>query len=106
MLSNFPMELFHRREVVPLYPTFGVLLGNDPDQAQDTSNPAMILSAMFNSSRHILDRVYLEENRDKELCIGKICTKDFFWLDFNMPPETQVKLFAAGAKAAAKFLEE
>ena len=105
MLSNFPMELFHRKEIVPLYPTLGVMLGNDPDKAQDTSNPINLFGAMFNSSRHVLDRVYLEENIDQQKVIGKIDTANFFWLDFDMSEPKRKELFAEGAKTAADFLE-
>lgn len=106
MLSNFPMDLFNRPDEIPLYPTFGVMLGNDPDQALDTSNPGAILGAMVNSSRHILDRTYLGDHKEKADVIGKIDTKDFFWLDFNMSETDRVNLFAAGAKCAAEFLEK
>lgn len=106
MLSNFPMDLYDRPDEVPLYPTFGVMLGNDPDQAQDTSNPGALFGAMFNSSRHVLDRTYLQDHKDKSSVIGKIDTKDFFWLDFTMSEPDRVRLFAAGATAAADFLDK
>ena len=81
------------------------MLGNDPDEAQPTNDPAQLLGAMVNSGRHILDRNYLLEHPEKKLVIAKIDTAGFFWLDFNMPEPERVRLFAAGATAAAEFLE-
>lgn len=105
MMSNFPMDLFNRPSKVPLYPTFGVQLGSSPDAQQDTSNPAAMLGSMIDSSRHIMDRTYLDSHEETAQVIGKINTDKFYWLDFNMSLQDRVDLFAEGAKAAADFLE-
>ena len=63
-LSNFPINLFHQRDSVPLLPTLGIQLSPDRAFATAINTPVDLLTAMNDSSRHILDREFLEENQD------------------------------------------
>ncbi len=104
MISNFPLDLFHDTSSVPLWPTFGVRLGKHTAQ-MDTADPVSLFLSAFAGSRAALDRVYLDNNTDKDKVTTTIeLTNEFFWLDFDMEHSKKVALFRAGAEAAQKFL--
>src|SRR6185295_12003217 len=53
VMSNFPIDVFHEKEHVPICPTFGVKLGADRVAANSTDKLFGFIGAMFNSARHI-----------------------------------------------------
>ena len=55
ILSNFPIDVFHKQNSIPRLPTFGVRLGDNRDNANKISNPTNLFGAMFNSLRHFHD---------------------------------------------------
>ncbi|KAK9813225.1 hypothetical protein WJX72_011010 [[Myrmecia] bisecta] len=109
VLSNFPINAFHTKDRVPVLPTFGVRFGTSRTAISasytDINGIFSFLGAMFDSSRHILDREFLLKNPDYCQLITTIDASGFDWLDFDLSIERKVELFAAGAKAAAEFLE-
>lgn len=109
VVSNFPIDIFHRREQIPLCPTFGVKLNVDRTQPQNIDNILHYLSALFNSARHTADYTFLHQNADYQKLIAYIDTNqsteyDFHWLDFEMDSKKKVALFALGVKAAKAFI--
>ncbi len=104
VLSNFPIDVFHNRKIIPRLPTFGVKLGDDRDEVSPVPSIPKFLMAIFNSARHVLDYQFLLKNPDYENLITKIDTGEHNWLDFGMPDEDKLDLFIRGARAAKDFL--
>lgn len=109
IVSNFPIDVFHQREFIPLCPTFGVKLGVDRQQAKNINSISSYLSTLFDSARHTADYSFLHQNEDYQQLITYINTAEsneykFHWLDFNMNPDQKTALFALGVKAAHNFI--
>jgi NTE family protein len=104
ILSNFPIDVFHKKNSVPRLPTFGVRLGDNRNQANRVSNPANLFGAMFNSIRHLHDYDFILKNSDYKMLIGKIDIGNHDWLNFGIKNEAKLDLFIRGAQAADKFL--
>jgi NTE family protein len=106
ILSNFPIDVFHNRNIVPRLPTFGVKLGNDRVNTDKINSISALLLSIFNSSRHVLDYQFLLNNEDYEQLITRINVKDFNWLNFSISDKDKLALFRQGAFAAADFLKK
>ncbi len=104
ILSNFPMDIFHKQNVVPRLPTFGVRLGVDRDTINKITGPGNLFSSMFNSIRHLHDYDFILRNPDYKMLLEKIDIGDHNWLNFAMDEESKIDLFVRGAKAAAAFV--
>ena len=104
ILSNFPIDVFHKWNSIPRMPTFGIRLGDNRDNANKISNPTNLFGAMFNSSRHLHDYDFLLKNPDYKMLIEKIDIGDHNWLDFGITDEAKLDLFVRGALAAERFL--
>ncbi len=104
ILSNFPIDLFHKQSVVPRLPTFGVRLGVDRDSCNNITGPGNLFGAMFNSIRHLHDYDFILRNPDYKLLLEKIDIGQHDWLNFAISDENKIDLFVRGAQAAAKFL--
>jgi NTE family protein len=106
ILSNFPIDVFHNRNIVPRLPTFGVKLGDDRDKLNKDDSITELLMSIFNSSRHVLDYQFLLQNEDYEQLITRIDVKDNNWLNFSISDKKKLELFKQGARAAADFLKK
>lgn len=106
IMSNFPIDLFHRHDRIPSAPTFGVKLGIDKRKVGDIDQPMELVSAIFDSARHCLDYDFIARNPDYRKLVTCIDTGEHNWLNFNMEPEDKVDLFKRGARAADHFLRE
>lgn len=104
VMSNFPIDVFHKRNTVPRLPTFGVRLGIDRDQANTISSPFNLFGAMFNSLRHLHDYDFILKNPDYSQLISKIDIGNHNWLNFNISDKAKLDLFVRGANTAAQFL--
>ena len=104
ILSNFPIDVFHKTNSVPRLPTFGIRLGDDRNKANTISNPLNLFGAMFNSLRHLHDYDFILKNTDYRMLIGKIDIGDHDWLNFGIDDAAKRDLFLRGARAADKFL--
>lgn len=126
IMSNFPIDIFHQRQYVPLCPTFGAKLDTDREHPQNTQGLLAFLSALFDTARHTSDFNFLHQNQDYRHLISYIEIArhkvpapalwyhfkgnqareihEFHWLDFQMPLEKQLKLFKLGVAAAADFI--
>ena len=106
ILSNFPIDVFHKQNSVPRMPTFGIRLGDNRNLANKISNPTSLFGAMFNSSRHLHDYDFLLKNPDYRLLIEKIDIGDHDWLNFGITDKEKLDLFKRGAIAAERFLRK
>ncbi len=104
IMSNFPIDAFHRYGRVPRAPTFGAKIGFDR-RSREVGKPAQLLSAIFDCARHTLDYDFIVKNPDYSRLVAYIDVEDVHdWLDFDMQLPEMVELFAAGVKTAADFL--
>lgn len=105
VISNFPIDLFHSRDV-PRLPTLGVKLGVERAEPVTISSPAHLLGAIFAAARQGADYGFLSRNPDYDRLVAFIHTGDHNWLDFDIGQDDKVDLFARGVEAATRFLME
>jgi NTE family protein len=106
IMSNFPIDVFHKNNVVPRLPTFGVRLGVNRDKLNKVTNPLSLTGAMFNSLRHLHDFAFILKNPDYRMLIGKIDIGEHDWLNFGISNDDKIDLFVRGTEAAASFLRK
>ncbi len=106
ILSNFPIDVFHKQNSVPRMPTFGIRLGDNRNMANKISSPMNLFGAMFNASRHLHDYDFLLKNPDYSLLIEKIDIGEHDWLNFGITDDAKLDLFKRGAMAAERFLRQ
>jgi NTE family protein len=106
IMSNFPIDIFHKVNTVPRLPTFGVRLGVDRNEPNKVSNPLNLFGAMFNSLRHLHDYDFILKNPDYEMLVQHILIGDHNWLNFAMSDSDKIDLFRRGAAAAGDFLRK
>ncbi len=113
MLSNFPINAFHRKGV-PAKPTFGARLSSWRVEAHEIKSLNNYCNAMISTMRQLHDYDFLLQHHDyKHLICSIDCDtqKDengrnkFNLLDFNMDEKTKVELFNHGAQKAYEFLK-
>jgi len=104
IMSNFPVDVFHNKAIVPRMPTFGVRLGYDRDTANDITNAFNLFGAMFNSIRHLHDYDFILRNPDYNMLVQNIDIGNHDWLNFGIEDDAKIDLFVRGAEAAAKFV--
>lgn len=129
--SNFPIDVFHSRDCIPLCPTFGVKLGVDREQSLKIDWILNFVGAMFDTARHNSDYSFVYNNEDYRKIITFIDTAKIYnpikeaknyidstyanlppknesqkygWLEFGMSTKKKAALFALGAKAARDFI--
>jgi len=104
IMSNFPINVFHRYNTIPRMPTFGVRLGVDRNKLNKVTTPMNLFGAMFNSIRHLHDFDFILRNPDYSMLIEKIDIGEHDWLNFGLSDNDKVDLFKRGAEAADRFL--
>lgn len=124
VMSNFPIDVFHKPGRVPRLPTFGVKLEYDarykpPEKLPVHGNGrlralAPLAGAVFNSARHTLDYEFIKRNPDYRHLLQHIpctyrdaqgTTRSYDWLDFALPEEHKRGLFRQGAEKAIAFVD-
>jgi len=106
IMSNFPIDLFHKFNSVPRMPTFGVRLGIDRNEFNRITSPINLFGAMFNSIRHLHDYDFILRHPDYKHLIMHINIGQHNWLNFALTDEDKKDLFVRGARAAASFLRK
>ncbi|HAQ18346.1 MAG TPA: esterase [Prolixibacteraceae bacterium] len=106
ILSNFPIDVFHKCNTIPRMPTFGIRLGDNRNIANKITSPTSLFGAMFNSLRHLHDYDFILKNPDYHLLIEKIDIGDHDWLNFAITDAAKLDLFKRGAQAAERFLRK
>lgn len=133
VISNFPIDVFHSHDCIPLCPTFGAKLGKDRETFSKIDSISSFIGAIFLTLQHNNDFTFLFKNEDYKLLISYIDTaqkytpnvaneKEGFFkklkdrlfnkeesdtfnaMDFNMSDEKKAALFALGANAAYEFI--
>lgn len=104
IMSNFPIDLFHQPERVPLAPTFGAKIGVDRSKPHEVKTPASLVGAIFDAARHTLDYDFIKRNPDYRYLVAMIDTGRHHWLNFEISDDDKADLFAIGATEAAAFL--
>lgn len=132
VISNFPIDVFHSHDCVPLCPTFGAKLGKDREFPSTIENISGFATAIIETLRHNNDFTFIFKNEDYKLLITNIDTSQkytpnaliekksflkkitdlftkkesdtFNSMDFNMSDEKKAALFALGANAAYEFI--
>lgn len=104
IMSNFPIDLFHKKDRVPAAPTFGAKIGVDRKEPRQVTGPGSLISAIFDSARHTLDYEFIKRNPDYRFLVSEIDTGDHNWLDFHLSDTAKLDLFRRGAECAAAFL--
>jgi NTE family protein len=109
ILSNFPIDVFDRRDgTLPRWPTLGVKLSARPDALQGVRNtitgPLTMTRAMLDTMGGFHDRGHLDDPdvlaRTIFVDTGKVRTTDF-----DLDEATQRWLFDRGRLAAERFLD-
>jgi NTE family protein len=104
IMSNFPIDLFHSPETVPVAPTFGVRLGSSHRRIHHISSVTKLVGAVFDSARHTLDYDFIAKHPDYNRLVAYVDTGRHFWLNFALSDEAKVDLFVRGVRAACDFL--
>jgi NTE family protein len=104
IMSNFPIDLFHSHDKIPLAPTFGAKLGSARRNIHRIQNPLSLTGAVFDAARHTLDYDFITRHPDYRNLVAHIDTEGHNWLNFVMNDEQKIDLFLRGARAAAEFL--
>ncbi|MGE6224255.1 patatin-like phospholipase family protein [Aeromonas media] len=103
VISNFPIDIFHKADFVPTKPTFGVKLQLD-DRLTNIKNTPDYLVAIFDTARHAIEHEFIKNNKDYTNLVSYIDTGSVGWLNFDMSSEDKTKLFKYGTEAALAFL--
>lgn len=106
IMSNFPIDIFHKKQIVPRLPTFGAKLSIDRNKLNQIKSPFSLFGAIFNSVRHLHDYDFILRHKDYKHLVKQIDIGNHNWLDFNISDEAKKDLFYRGAKAAAEFLKD
>ncbi len=114
MLSNFPINAFHRAGV-PSKPTFGARLSTWRKEARPIKKLKNFPGSMISTMRQLHDYDFLLKNDDYNKLVCSIdCDAQedengkprFNWLDFNMSEKLKIELFNLGAEKALAFLDD
>ena len=106
IMSNFPINLFHRPDRIPTAPTFGIKLGRDERKTENIPDPFVLGQVIFNAARFNLDADFIANNQDYRMLVSCIGTGEHNWLNFDMSDEDKIDLFTKGAEEADRFLRE
>jgi NTE family protein len=104
IMSNFPIDLFHSHDRIPLAPTFGAKLGSAHRNTHMIERPLTLAGAVFDAARHTLDYDFIVRHPDYRNLVAHIDTRGHHWLNFMMTDKEKIDLFLRGARAAAEFL--
>ncbi|WP_187271087.1 patatin-like phospholipase family protein [Neolewinella aurantiaca] len=104
VMSNFPIDLFHKEDQIPNRPTIGIKLGADRRASKPTTGITSFVGNIFDGVRNLRDHEFLVQNPEYKELIEHINVDDFNWLDFAISDADKLRLFERGAEAAASFL--
>lgn len=113
ILSNFPISIFYNANIpVPRLPSFGIDLDDSKpgDKGENAFNWSLTgyIGRMFNTIRNYYDKDFLLKNEVYEKGVGKVDLSDdkYNWLNFFLPDQDKIDMFALGAQAACEFLQQ
>jgi NTE family protein len=109
MLSNFPIDVFDRRDGKPArWPTFGVKLSARPSakrgsECPDIRGPIELVKALIATMVSAHDQMYLDDPSVVDRTIF-VDTSHVSSTNFDIDEAAQQRLFDNGVQAAEKFL--
>ncbi|MDP4271042.1 MAG: patatin-like phospholipase family protein [Bacteroidota bacterium] len=106
IISNFPIGIFHKNNMVPTAPTFGVKIGLDKTSVNKNEKIFGVIGSIFDTARFSQDEEFLRTHEDYKYLIGYINTGTHNWLNFALSDDEKLDLFVRGAEAAAAFLKD
>ncbi|MEM1000331.1 MAG: patatin-like phospholipase family protein [Bacteroidota bacterium] len=111
ILSNFPIDVFHRRGTIPLRPTLGVKLRtlNKRFRKPHPKRPLSLggfLGGNFSAARHLRDHEFIFSNPDYRKLVAQVDVSGHSWMNFGISNADKVDLFVRGVQAAQQFLTE
>jgi len=110
MLSNFPVDIFDRRDGRrPRWPTFGIKLSSRPAAIadsfpKDVDGPLELTKAMIGTMTSFRDAMHIDTPSVQARTIF-VDTMGVKATDFDIDASTQAALFDNGVAAARKFLD-
>ncbi|ENU26281.1 patatin-like phospholipase family protein [Acinetobacter modestus] len=109
IVSNFPIDVFHKRDAIPLCPTFGIKLGIDRQSPSKYKNLIDFAGLVFDTARQTADYNFIFQNQDYRQLIAYVDLEGnkvyrFSWLEFNMNHDKKLALFKLGVQAAYEFI--
>lgn len=104
VMSNFPVDLFHTEDTIPLRPTIGIKLGIDRYNFKKSDGLFQFVGNIFDGVRNLRDHEFLKTNQEYQELVEHINIDNINWLDFALSNENQLRLFREGAVAAQNFL--
>jgi NTE family protein len=111
MLSNFPVDLFDRRDGTrPRWPTFGIKLSGRPALDAEQSQNAKPVTGLLGLSMALVDTMASAHDRlhlDDPAVLDRTIFVDTFGVkatDFGLTEETQLRLYHNGLTAGEEFL--
>ncbi len=104
VMSNFPIDVFHEPDIIPMQPTIGVKLGIDRRHARTITGVTGFLGSMFEGVRNLRDFEFVRNNPEYKDLVQYIDVEGFNWIDFSISHDNKRRLFRKGAEAAAEFL--
>jgi NTE family protein len=111
MLSNFPVDLFDRRDGSrPRWPTFGIKLSGRPAPDAEQSRNAKPITGLLGLSMALVDTMASAHDRlhlDDPAVLDRTVFVDTFGVkatDFGLTEETQLRLYRSGLAAGEEFL--
>jgi NTE family protein len=108
MLSNFPVQVFDRRDGKPSrWPTFGIKLSSRPHdhpRPREIHGPLSLTFGMLSTLLGWSDRGHVD---DPSVCARTIFVDTFgiSAVSFDLSADDQDRLYRSGREAATKFLE-
>jgi NTE family protein len=106
IMSNFPIDSFHKLGKVPRRPTLGVKLGLERRSLNKINNLTNLIAGCFEAARNLRDFEFVEKNQDFKNLVAYIDVGQINWLDFDVEDDVKVELFQRGAQKAKEFLEK
>jgi NTE family protein len=110
MLSNFPIDVFDRKDgKPPRWPTFGIKLSARAGAAQqehkfEVKGTLSLAKAMLGTMTGFYDQIHIDEE-----CVLKrtmfVDTTGVKATDFHLDADTQQRLYTNGEQAATGFLK-
>ncbi|HHG84485.1 MAG TPA: hypothetical protein ENJ82_07040 [Bacteroidetes bacterium] len=110
ILSNFPIDVFHRQGHIPRRPTLGVKLSPRSKKRNAKKKAAVrlklfsFLGGNFSAARHLRDQEFIFSHPDYQYLVSEIDVGNHKWMNFALEDSGKLDLFLRGAQAAKSFL--
>lgn len=108
VLSNFPMWLFDRENVIPERPVLGLRIVPENQQTlvqeRKIDNAIELFTSLFETMRNAHDSRYISRKFVSNILF--IPVKETGFLEFSVSDERRIRLIEQGSEAAIQFLKD